>query len=323
MKKIILVYSAGLLLLAVIAAACNDSLADELFQKFSYITHNGWQEYELEVSDDNTATLPIYCGVNGTSGNGKDIVIRMDVDPDTLAGYNKEKFKNQTELYYKLLPKECYSFNSDSYTIPGGELKTGASVLIDLNKIKQVGSLYNDYVLPVEIVSSEGEPVGPKKYATVLAHIGFINDFSGNYVGKGVVKQQGTSYTTEVNSTRLYAINSETCYMFVGEKNRSNTDEYLRYVIELTKDASEHITVVPGEGTEGLNFKLNNVNMKRVYEMNYNDGRYYSEVTTLDISYEYVDSTNKLEPLNMSFEATFSMSKNVLRVDHPNVDVIE
>lgn len=323
MRKKIFAYSACLLLLGIAVAACNDSLAEELFQKFSYITHNGWQEYELEVADDNTAILPIYLGVNGSSANGKEIVVEMGVDPDTLTGYNKDKFKNQTDLFYKLLPEGCYTFDSDRYTIQPGELKTGASILLDLNKIREIGSLYNDYVLPLEIKSSTGEVKGPKKYTTVLAHIGFINDFSGNYVGKGVVTQKGTSYTTEVTTCRLYAINNETCYMFVGEKNRANTDDYLQYVIEISKDAEGNLTVLPGEGTEGLNFKLNDVNLKRIYEMNYNDNRYYSEVTTLDISYEYVDSTNELQSLEMSFEATFSMSKNVLRVDHPNVDVIE
>lgn len=323
MKKIILAYSTCLLLLAMVATSCNDSLTEELFHKFSYITHNGWQEYKLEVADDNTAILPIYMGVNGTSANGKDIVMQIETDPDTLVGYNKEKFKNQTDLYYKLLPEACYSFDSDQYMISQGELKIGAFIRLDLNKMREVGSLYNDYVLPLELVSSVGEQKGPKKFTTVLAHIGFINDFSGNYVGKGVVTQKGTSYTTEVTSCQLYAINNETCYLFVGEKNRSNTNDYLHYVIEITKDAAGNITVLPGTGTEGLGFKLNNVSIKRIYEMNYNDSRYYSEVTTLEISYEYVDSTNKLESLDMSFGSTFSMSKDVLRVDHPDVDVVE
>lgn len=323
MKKIILVYSSCLLLLALATTSCNDSLADELFRKYSYITHNGWQEYNLEVAENNTARLPIYFGVNGTSGNGNDIVVRIGVDPDTLAGYNKEKFKSQTNLFYKLLPESCYSFDADQYTIPRGELKTGASILIDLDKIREVGSLYNDYVLPLQITSSEGEPKGDKRYTTVLAHIGFINDFSGNYVGKGVATQKGTSYNTEVNSCQLYAINNETCYIFVGEKDRSNTEDYLHYVIELTKDAAGNLTVTPGEGTEGLDFNLRNVSMKRVYEMNYNDNRYYSQVTTLEISYEYIDSTNPLDPVGISFEGTFSMSKNVLRVDYPDVNVVE
>ena len=111
--------------------------------------------------------------------------------------------------------------------------------------------------------------------------------------------------------------------MFVGEKDRSNTEDYLHYVIELTKDAAGNLTVTPGEGTEGLDFHLRNVSMKRVYEMNYNDNRYYSQVTTLEVSYEYIDSTNPLDPVGISFEGTFSMSKNVLRVDYPDVNVVE
>ena len=48
-----------------------DGLEDELFQKNSYIVHNGWQDYALEVAEDNTTILPIYFGVNGTSANDK------------------------------------------------------------------------------------------------------------------------------------------------------------------------------------------------------------------------------------------------------------
>lgn len=176
MKKIRYIYGImGCLLIILMPglSSCNDKLADELFMKNSYIVHNGWQEYALEVTEDNTAILPIYFGVNGTSGNDKDIVLTVELDPDTLAGYNWDKYKNQTNLYYKILPEEAYTFGADTWTIPKGELKTTASVKIDLNKIEEVGSLYDDYVLPVRIASSTGEPMGQNKYTKVLAHIGF------------------------------------------------------------------------------------------------------------------------------------------------------
>lgn len=323
MKLLNYIYGSFLLLSTMMMVACNDSLEDELFHKFSYITRNGWQDYNLKVAGDNTAVLPLYFGVNGTSANEKDIVMQIAVDPDTLLGYNKNKFKNQEDLYYKILPEACYSFDADSYTIPRGELKAKGSVRVDLNKIREVGSLYNDYVLPLQMISSTGEDMGARKFTTVLAHINYINDFSGNYVGKGVVKQKGTSYSTEVTTSPLYAINNETCYLFVGEKNRSNTADYLHYVIEIVKDGNGNLTARPGENTQGLNFKLNNIRMTRVYEMNYNDSRYYSEVTNLEISYDYVDSTNKLETLEMSYSGSFSMSKDVLRVDYPGVTVVQ
>lgn len=162
-----------LALMALGFCACNDGLADELFVKNSYIIHNGWQDYQLTVREDNTALLPIYFGVNGTSGNDKDITLTLEVDPDTLAGYNWERYKNQDDLYYKILPPETYSFDNSSWTIPQGELNAAAYITIDLAKIEEVGSLYDDYVLPLRIASSTGEPIGQNKYVKVLAHIGF------------------------------------------------------------------------------------------------------------------------------------------------------
>ena len=309
-----------LVLMAFGFCACNDGLADELFVKNSYIIHNGWQDYQLTVREDNTALLPIYFGVNGTSGNDKDITLTLEVDPDTLAGYNKKKYKNQDDLYYKILPPEAYSFDGGSWTIPQGELNAAAYITIDLTKIDEVGSLYDDYVLPLRIASSIGEPMGQNKYTKVLAHIGFKNDYSGVYSGKGVVTQQGTSYTTETTGTQLYAINNDVCYMFVGDKTRSNTTDYLNYVVEIHRNMFGDISLV--SENQGLQFEPYSAKLTRKYTYNYTDQRYYTEVTTLELAYRYLDSTLP-EPLTMTFEGTFSMSRDVLRVEYPNVEVEE
>ncbi len=322
MKKRVFIYGMMKMLLVSImlgVSSC-DKLEDELFTKNSYIVHNGWQDYLLEVADDNTTILPVYFGVNGTSGNDKDIQLTMEIDPDTLESYNWEKYKNQTDLYYKILPEGTYEFDADSWTIPKGELNAETYIKIDLNRIKEMGSLYNDYVLPLRLTSSTGEPLGANKYTKVLAHIGFKNDYSGTYSGKGVVTQQGTTYTTEITSTQLYAINNNICYMFVGEKSRSNTKDYLNYVVEITRDEFGDITL--SSEVEGLLFKPYNAKLSRKYTYNYNDQRYYTEITTIELAYEYQDSTQD-ESLMMSFEGTFSMSRDVLRVDYPNVDVEE
>ena len=315
------VLAAGMLALMTYGfSACNDGLADELFRKNSYIIHNGWQDYELTVKDDNTAQLPIYFGVNGTSGNDKNITLTLAVDPDTLSGYNREKYKNQTDLYYKILPEESYTFDAEHWTIKKGNLNTAAYITIDLNKIEESGSLYDDYVLPLCISSSTGEPMGEDKYTKVLAHIGFKNDYSGSYSGQGVVTQQGTTYTTETTGTQLYAINNDVCYMFVGNKTRSNTTDYLNYVVEIHRDVLGDISLVCKN--EALQFEPYNAVLTRKYTYNYTDQRYYTEVTTLQVSYRYLDST-LYEPLTMTFEGTFSMSRDVLRVEYPDVDVEE
>lgn len=85
-----------LVLLSFGLGAC-DRLEDELFEKNSYIVRNGWQDYELTVTEDNMAVLPIYFGVNGTSANDKDITVTMEVDQDTLDRYNWEKYKKSDE----------------------------------------------------------------------------------------------------------------------------------------------------------------------------------------------------------------------------------
>lgn len=309
-----------LALMALGFCACNDGLADELFVKNSYIIHNGWQDYQLTVREDNTALLPIYFGVNGTSGNDKDITLTLEVDPDTLAGYNWERYKNQDDLYYKILPPETYSFDNSSWTIPQGELNAAAYITIDLAKIEEVGSLYDDYVLPLRIASSTGEPIGQNKYVKVLAHIGFKNDYSGVYSGKGVVTQQGTSYTTETTGTQLYAINNDVCYMFVGDKTRSNTADYLNYAVEIHRNMFGDISLV--SENQGLQFEPYSARLTRKYTYNYTDQRYYTEVTNIELAYGYLDSTLP-EPLTMTFEGTFSMSRDVLRVEYPDVEVEE
>lgn len=309
-----------LLILILGMSSCNDQLADELFEKRTYLIDNGWKDYQLEVNEDNTAILPVYFGINGTSFNDKDITLTLEVDPDTLGRYNWEKYKNQKDLYFQIMPEEVYTFDASSWTIPSGELNTPAYIKISLDKIKEVGSLYTDYVLPLRINTSVGESVGKSKYAKVLAHIAFKNDFSGQYTGKGIIKQTGTSFTTDISSTNIYAINQNTCYMFVGEKTREKTTNYLDYVVEITKNDKTN-TFELTSPVESLKFKPHTSKMSRKYTLNYGDDRYYQEITTFDFSYEYYDSSYSKESGIMNFEGSFTMTKNVWKYQYPDVKV--
>ena len=66
MKKVMIKNIINSLLLVVVlgVSSCNDQLADELFEKRTYLIENGWKDYQLEVDDDNTAILPVYFGIN-------------------------------------------------------------------------------------------------------------------------------------------------------------------------------------------------------------------------------------------------------------------
>ena len=231
MKRIINIISITLGIF--IFTACQDELNNELFHKFSYLVENGWQTCEVEIKDGNIAELLIDFGINGTSENDKDITLKITNDPDTLADYNFDKFKNQINSYYIELPTNCYSFDQEVYTIPKGKYKTTAKIQIELDKIQNI---YNDYVLPLKIESSTGESVGPSKYSKLLAYILPTNRFSGTFSGSGKITIDGTSQSTSVGSAKLYASSINTCYMYAGNTNQDTDPNYKDYAINLSFD---------------------------------------------------------------------------------------
>ena len=70
--------SAVLTVMALALVSCSDDVDYELFTKYTYLLNNGWQEnIKMPINDDNTVTLPVYFGVNGTTGNNKDITVKL------------------------------------------------------------------------------------------------------------------------------------------------------------------------------------------------------------------------------------------------------
>mgnify|MGYP003369030361 CR=1 FL=1 len=95
---------------------------------------------------------------------------------------------------------------------------------------------------------------------------------------------------------------------------------YLDYVVEITKD-DETGTFVLTSPVESLKFKSYSSQISRKYTLNYGDDRYYIEITTVDFSYEYQDSSYNNEPVLMNFQGSFTMTKNVWKYQYPDVDV--
>lgn len=268
MKRIINIISITLGIF--IFTACQDELNNELFHKFSYLVENGWQTCEVEIKDGNITELLIDFGINGTSENDKDITLKITNDPDTLADYNFDKFKNQISSYYIELPTNCYSFDQEVYTIPKGKYKTTAKIQIELDKIQNI---YNDYVLPLKIESSTGESVGPSKYSKLLAYILPTNRFSGTFSGSGKITIDGTSQSTSVGSAKLYASSINTCYMYAGNTNQDTDPNYKDYAINLSFDEKEHITLT----ARNVELELEPITntLTRKYVLHDTDTRYY------------------------------------------------
>ena len=315
MKRIINIISITLGIF--IFTACQDELNNELFHKFSYLVENGWQTCEVEIKDGNITELLIDFGINGTSENDKDITLKITNDPDTLADYNFDKFKNQISSYYIELPSNCYSFDQEVYTIPKGKYKTTAKIQIELDKIQNI---YNDYVLPLKIESSTGESVGPSKYSKLLAYILPTNRFSGTFSGSGKITIDGTSQSTSVGSAKLYASSINTCYMYAGNTNQDTDPNYKDYAINLSFDEKEHITLT----ARNVELELEPITntLTRKYVLHDTDTRYYVQTSVLYLKYKYKDLTEG-ERRTIVYEGTHTQIKNVLISDYPNVKVEE
>ena len=117
MKKAIIFLLAAT---AFFTACNNNQLDDELFIKHVLINQNGFREYDLNYVDANVRDTLITVAVNGSSKLDRDVRVDLAVNPDTLEGYNWEKYRNDRSLYYELLPEECYSFNGEAIIIKAG-----------------------------------------------------------------------------------------------------------------------------------------------------------------------------------------------------------
>jgi len=311
------IYLLMLLATVVIAFSCDDALPDELFTKNTYFVKNGWQEFDLPVEDDNTAVLPIYFGISGTSENDKDIFIEIDADPDTLAAYNLDRFKNQTGLYYKELPRESYTYDKSTYVIERGSNKGEGIIMIDLSSI---GNIYEEFVLPVKITSSVGEPIGQGKYSKFLARIKFTNEFSGIYSGVGRVKQEGTQYEAQISGVTFSGTSTTSCFFYAGDVTRTNRTDYMNYIIDVTIDDDGNLTLSSNNPDLGL--EPEKATLLRKYKKHGTDSRYYIETSTLELKYKYKGKIED-EVINYTYEGTLTKTQNVLIEDYPDVEASE
>lgn len=307
-----------------ITISCDDELDDELFTRYTYLLDNGWiDSYSLLVEDDNTAILPLDFGISGTSMNNKEVSIKVAVDPDLLLAYNEERYKGLTERYFQELPHNSYTFDKEdkTYIISKGIENVRGEVKIDLNKLRAI-NIFDEYVLPLRIVESEGEIIGPDDYATVLAKISFKNILSGDLAGNGTIKyrRNNKDYTETVNGRSFQAIGKKQSYFYVGDVTRQS-ENAAKYILILTLDDEENVTL--SALNEALDFIPIANKLKRTYREKNNDNRYYIQTSVLDIKYTYKDPYDgENEDITYTFEASLSKTEDVLREDYPDVEII-
>lgn len=299
--------------------SCADELNDELFKKFTYLTQNGWSESTLDIKDDNTVDLPVYFGINGTSSNDKDITIQITADADTLQKYNFEKYKNQVESYYKLLPSNTYRFDASSYTIPSGEIRASAICNIDLSSLRAI-NIYDEYVLPLAITSSGDNVTGPSQYSKALYSLSFRNSYSGNYTCSGKLKEEGETYETEAKARKIYAISKDECYFYAGNVERDEEGKE-NYVIILKWDkTNNNITITPNTKNPDLNLHDMSASIDTKFTEYQTDVRKMIMQTTIKIGYKYKQKVTEDVNKDLIYDATWTNNRQVWKTDYPDIN---
>ncbi|MEG0807312.1 MAG: DUF4361 domain-containing protein [Alistipes sp.] len=311
MKKIILFLLATLVLFC----ACDNKLEDELFTKHVLINQNGFREYNLNYVNTSVKDTVITVAINGSSRLDRDITVNLAINPDTLAGYNWEKYRNDRSRYYELLPEECYSFVGEGILIKAGTEYTNVPIQFYLDKIDKE----KNYVLPISIISTSEYQVGAPQYSTVLMNIVLSNDYTGTYALSGRVQEIETGDFMDVRMTRtLRVVDPVTVSLFASNTSErvSNREDY-RINMMVNPDSTLTITALHPDlieltcDTPNLDPKnpRNKIQIARTIDVQ-NSHKVYV-VTTFYMFYKYVDKTDPTTPIEIRWEGTCSRSKTI------------
>lgn len=317
MKK----YSLFLLcLLGIFVTACDNELPDELFTKRVVISQNGFQEMKLEYSADGKVSTHVTISISGTSVLDHDIIATITECPDTLEAYNYDKYSDNEELYYTLLPKEAYKLgNSGKVTIKGGEEYTLLPIEFDLSQL----DMYKDYVLPLEVSAVSDYEIGQSSYRRALYHLTIRNLFSYTYSPSGCKiwnSDEGDDYTTWTTDMVLSTIDYNTCRMYAGGVNDTDKDRN-EYLVEVTMEADSTFSYTSPNPDIDLE-KVGGEEENRIRVTEEPDllvNNKFVITTTMKMNYRYTYTSPEGYPYRRRFEGTLSNSRTVFRDKDGNI----
>lgn len=233
--------------LSVTCVSCNNEWEDEQFKQLvsfkanpnSYGVTNIYVRYNSggKVNFD----LPIL--LSGSTMTPKDIAVSTVVDKDTLNILNYERFGERSELYFKELDNQYYSF-PQTVDIKKGECSTVLPISFTLGG--QDGSSQLDmtekWVLPLSIADdpSNNYVANPRKYyRKALLNIIPFNDYSGSYSATSckIYLDGDNSHAFTVADKSAYVHDDKSVFIYAGLRNidyldRSKYRVFIRFTDE-------------------------------------------------------------------------------------------
>jgi len=282
-------------------SACNDEWTEELYEHYvsfkAPINSDGVSRINVRYKADEPSVYELPLIVSGSTDNQKNITVRVALDPDTLDILNEARFSSRTDLYYKLLPQEYYSF-PETVTIKAGENTALLNISFNIGNL----DLVEKYVLPITIEESptgEYTPNYRKHYRKALLRVMPFNDYSGTYAGAALQNTllnagDGVDNPPLVKSEIVtYTVDDNTIFFYAGTVDETRKDRSLYKLKARFYDGSRIELTCENGGPDAVNFKLNNEATYYVEEEMHPTLPYLKIRTIMirDIDYEYTDYT--------------------------------
>lgn len=300
-------------------SACNDEWKDELYEQMVSLkspdNSEGVYDIYLRYSDSGEATYRLPVIISGTRDNDRDYDVRISVDNDTLTLFNREKYLDRTDLYYRQLEADHYSLGNGHCHIPAGSNTEPFVITFNLSGIDFV----DKWILPLKIVSDPAYVINTYKgRGKALLNINLFNDFSGTYSSTAMnIYFQGENTSPSVVDKRTArVVDANTIFMYAGVTweedidrrdykmlihfGEGTPDEEGNITGALTLEAADPANPIALRATGECTYEIRRVaDPQKPYLMHY--------YVVLHLNYTYQDiTTNPDSPI--TYRATGSMT---------------
>ena len=221
-------------ILVILAGACNDEWAEELYTKLvSFKAPTGSEgvaEVYLKYKKDGEVEYNLPVIVSGSQENDKDLYVQIGVDNDTLNILNQEKYQYRTDLYFKQLPQQFFELPSAACFIPKGSHTANYKIKFKFSNL----DLVERWVLPLTIKDDPSYVANYRKgWRKALLYIKPFNKYSGSYsaTSMNIYFENETDKPMVMSTKTAWVVDEQTVFFYAGmveERSEERGDYKIR-----------------------------------------------------------------------------------------------
>lgn len=306
------------ILCILVGISCNKEWTKELYTKEVSFVKSGVVKVNAKYkSQGGVVTIKVPVILSGSAGNPDDIEVSIELDKDTLADLNFDRFRLRKDLYFHELPQANYSFRSMTTIIPRGSLQGYFELDLKMEGL----DLINKYVLPIKIVATSQDNVAKRRwFSKSIMQIIPFNDYSNKYSNAGqiwnrdVPQNDQTALTTP--SRNAFVVDEKTVFFFAGNIDEEAYDR-AKYKIIARFNADSTVTLTAPDASIKFSQKAGTYTITKKMD----EVQPYLEKTyiTMNLEYWYSDITNLAFPINYRFIGPLTLEK-VRNIQVPEED---